>query len=79
MSPKLLRGQPPRGQLLFSGALSGAVCPRSLFEASLLEANFFSPGLCRGLRVPEEELRLLAQWVKEGKQATEMAELLDRD
>ena len=27
----------------------------------------------------QEELRLLAQWVTEGKQATEMAELLDRD
>ena len=27
-------------------ALSGSVCPRSLFEASLLEASFFSPGLC---------------------------------
>ena len=38
-------------------ALSGAVCPRSLFEASLLEASFFSPGLCRGLCVPEASSR----------------------
>ena len=57
VSPQLVRGQPPPGQLLFSGALSGAVCPRSLFEASLLEASFFSPGLCRGLCVPQASSR----------------------